>query len=70
MGVVGCCRKGLGWVPLVQLCMFSDKWLHRYRLQENSNIEILLLQDVLDFDLRPPSAPPGMDPTGYLWFDE
>ena len=42
---------GLGRVPLVQLCMFSDKWLKRYRLLENSNIEIILFQDVLDFDL-------------------
>ena len=31
--------------------MLSDKCLQRYRLLENSNIEILLLQDVLDFDL-------------------
>ena len=49
-------RVGEGWsgvcrVPLVQLCMLSDKWLQRYKLLENSNIEILLLQDVLDFDL-------------------
>ena len=57
---------GFGRVPLVQLCMISDKWLHRYRLLENSNTDIPLLQDVLDFDLYPP--PPGMDPTGYLWF--
>ena len=40
-----------GRVPLVQLYMLSDKWLQRYRLLENSNTEILLLQDVLHFDL-------------------
>ena len=43
----------LGWgrVPLAQLWMLSNKWLQRYRLLENSITEILLLQDVLDFDL-------------------
>ena len=45
-GGVGWGWVGLGRVPLVQLCMFSDKWLQRYTLLENSNIEILLLQDV------------------------
>ena len=42
---------GLGWggVPLVQLRMLSHKWLQRYRLLENT--EILLLQDVLDFNI-------------------
>ena len=47
----------MGREPLVQLCMFSDKWLQRYRLLENTNIKILLLQDVLDFDLAPPPPP-------------
>ena len=28
----------------------SDKWLQRYRLLENSNTEILLFEDVLEFD--------------------
>ena len=42
----------VGWGgPLVQLCMLSDKWLQRYRLLEKSNTEILLFEDVLDFDL-------------------
>ena len=56
--------------------MLSDKWLQRYRLLKNSNIEILPLEDVLE--LRPLSPPPDMDPgvrchgmkanpTGYLW---
>ena len=31
--------------------MISDKWLQRYRLLENFNTEILLFEDVLDFDL-------------------
>ena len=41
---------GLGRVPLDQLWMLSDKWLQRYRLLENSHKEILLFEDVLDFD--------------------
>ena len=49
---VGYGRVWFGRVPLVQLRMFSDKWLQRYRLLENSNIELLLLQDFLDFDLK------------------
>ena len=55
--------------------MLSDKWLQIYRPLENSNTEILLFEDVIEFDLY--SHPPGMDPwvqchgmkanpTGYL----
>ena len=28
----------------------SNKWLQRYRLQENTNTEILLFEDDLDLD--------------------
>ena len=41
----------MGRVPLIKLLIFSDKWLQRYRLLENSNTEILLFEDALDFDL-------------------
>ena len=56
--------------------MLSDEWLPRYRLQENFNTKILLLGDVLDYDLKPhpPCMDPSVrchgmkaDPTGYLW---
>ena len=40
------------WVPMVHTVrMFSDKWLSRYGLLENFNTDILLFEDVLDFDL-------------------
>ena len=41
----------MGRVPLVHLCMLSDRWLQGHRLLEHSNTEILLFEDVLDFDL-------------------
>ena len=37
-------------VPMVQVRMLSYQWLSKYGLLEN-NVEILLFEDVLDFDL-------------------
>ena len=39
--------------------------LQRYRLLENSNTEILLFEDVLEFDLCPP--PPPISQHGPYW---
>ena len=37
---------------MVQVIMFSDKWLPRYTLLENFNTEILLFEDVvLDIEI-------------------
>ena len=51
-----------------------NAFVAKYRHLENSNTEILLLKDVLEFDLCLPSAwvllgtyGPNMDLTGFLW---
>ena len=51
-------------VPLVQVCMLSDKWLSRYELLENFNPEIPKFEYVLDLD--PVAQVPGHAPCGSM----